>query len=173
MDGNNPWTNRRSVRICGMRSVLLLFVLAAQMVAAVPTPVSVLGRNPGDDFYLASYDDSKRYFEAAAKNSDRIKLFTIGKTTHGADFIIAVISSPENLSRLDHYKDISRRLALARGLTDPEAQALAKEGKAIVHIDGGLHSTEVAGGQHSIQLAYRLLSAKNDPEVNSILQNVI
>ena len=139
----------------------------------MPTPVSVLGRNPGDDFYLASYDDSKRYFEAAAKASDRMKLFTIGKTSDGAGFVIAVISSPGNLAKLDHYKDVAKQLALARGLTDARAQTLAKEGKAIVHIDGGLHSSEVAGGQHSIQLAYKLLSAEGDPEVDAILENVI
>ena len=149
----------------------ILFSLAAQ--AAVPAPQSVLGRNPGDDFYLATYDDSKRYFEAAASASDRMKLFTIGKTSDGTDFIVAVISSPENLAKLDHYKDIEKQLALAHGLSDATAKALAKEGKAIVHIDGGLHSSEVAGGQHSIQLAYKLLSSENDPEVDLILQNVI
>ncbi len=151
------------------------FFLAAGLglSAAVPTPTSVLGKNPGDDFYLASYDDAKRYFESLAANSDRIKLFTAGKTTHGLDFQIAVISSPANLRQLDHYKDIARQLALARGVTDQQAHDLAQQGKAIVHIDGGLHSSEVAGGQHSIQLAYRLLSAQNDPEVDFILDNVI
>ena len=37
----------------------------------------------------------------------------------------------------------------ASGLDDAAARALAREGKAIVHLDGGLHSTEVAGAQHS------------------------
>jgi hypothetical protein len=152
---------------------LIFFLAGLTCAAAVPTPVSVLGHNPGDDFYLASYDDSIRYFQAAAKASDRMKLFTIGKTSDGADFVIAVISAPENLAKLDHYKDVEKQLALARGLSDEKAHSLAKEGKAIVHIDGGLHSSEVAGGQHSIQLAYKLLSAENDPEVDFILQNVI
>jgi len=30
----------------------------------------------------------------------------------------------------------------------------------IVHIDGGLHADEVAGPQHTMLLAYNLLSAK-------------
>lgn len=153
--------------------IALLLALNGILSAAVPTPSSILEKTPGDDFYLASYDDAKRYFEALAASSDRIKLFTAGKTTNGLDFIFAVISSPANLARLDHYKDIGKRLALARGLDDSAALALAREGKAIVHIDGGLHSSEVAGGQHSIQLAYQLLSARNDPEVDLILDNVI
>src|SRR5690242_480464 len=83
----------------------------------------------------------------------------VGQTTRGLDWEIAVISSPQNLSRLDRYKEISRQLAQGRGLTDEQAKALAREGKAIAHLDGGLHSTEVAGAQHSIQLAYNLVSA--------------
>lgn len=141
--------------------------------AAVPTPASILGKTPGDDFYLASYDDAIKYFQAAATNSDRIKLFVVGKSTSGVDTYIAVISSPGNLAQLEQQKAIARQLTQARGLTDEAAHALAKNAKAIVHIDGGLHSSEVAGGQHSIALAYKLLSAENDPEVNFILDNVI
>ena len=33
-----------------------------------------------------------------------------------------------------------------------------------MHIDGGLHSTEVAGAQQSILLAYKLVSTQGDPE---------
>ena len=54
-----------------------------------------------------------------------------------------------------------------------QALELARSSKVIVHIDGGLHSGEVAGGQHSIALAYKLLSAKDDPEIDAILDNVI
>jgi hypothetical protein len=139
----------------------------------VPAPESVLGHRPGDDFYLATYDESKEYFRKLAASSNRIKLITVGKTTRGADWEIAIISSPENLAQLDKYKDISRKLADGRGLPEDAARALAREGKAIVHIDGGLHSTEVAGAQQSITLAYKLVSAQGDPEVDNILNNVI
>ena len=51
---------------------------------------------------------------------------------------------PRNLADLDKYKDTARRLALVKGLTDAQAHELAHNGKVIVHIDGGLHATEVA-----------------------------
>jgi hypothetical protein len=139
----------------------------------VPTPVSVLGHTPGDDFYLANYDESKAYFEQLAKTSNRIKIINVGKTTRGLDWEIAIISAPENLAQLGKYTDINRRLTWARGLDDSAAHALAREGKIFVHIDGGMHSSEVAGAQHSIILAYKLLSAQNDPEIDAILHNVI
>jgi hypothetical protein len=139
----------------------------------VPTPESVLGHKPGDDFYLASYDESREYFRKLAASSNRIKLITVGKTTRGRDWEIAIISSPENLAQLDKFQDISRKLADGRGLSDEAARSLSREGKAIVHIDGGLHSTEVAGAQQSITLAYKLVSSQGDPEVDAILNNVI
>ena len=99
---------------------------------------------------------------------------TVGKTTRGLDWgDIAIISSPQNLAQLDKYKDISRRLAEGRSVSGDQAKALAAEGKAIVHIDGGLHSTEVAGAQQSILLAYKLVSTQGDPTVDAILSNVI
>ena len=89
---------------------------------------------------------------------DKLKLVRVGKTTRGRDWYIAVISSPQNLARLDKYKDTAKRLALVKGLTDAQAHELARNGKVIVHIDGGLHATEVAHAQHTIQLAYNLVS---------------
>jgi hypothetical protein len=141
--------------------------------AEAPTPVSVLGHAPGDDFYLADYEDTVRYFHALAASSDRIKLFTIGKTSEGKDIEIAVISSPKNLAKLDEYKKIAGRLAHATDLTDEQAHELARTTPVIVHIDGGLHSDEVAGPQHTMPLAYKLVSTQGDPQVDAILDQVI
>src|SRR5258708_13639617 len=126
--------------------LLIPAILAAQ---TVPTPESVLGHKPGDDFYLANYDESRDYFHKLAAASNRIKLISVGKTTRGLDWEIAIISSPQNLAQLDKYKDISHRLADGRGLTDEQAKALSRDGKTIVNIHGGLPSTELAGAQHS------------------------
>src|SRR5579863_2419655 len=151
-------------------AALLLVSLAA--VAQVPTPESVLGHKPGDDFYLASYDDSLGYFQKLAQSTDKLKVVKVGKTSQGRDWYIAVISSARNLAALDQYKDTARKLAMVKGLTDAQAHELAHSGKVIVHIDGGLHATEVAPAQHAIQLAYNLVSA-TDPATTAILDNVI
>jgi hypothetical protein len=152
-------------------AVLLLVPLALGL-AQVPTPESVLGHKPGDDFYLASYDDSLGYFQKLAHATDKLKLVRVGKTTEGRDWYVALISSARNLADLDKYKDTAKRLALVKGLTDEQAHALAHNGKVIVHIDGGLHATEVAPAQMTIQLAYNLVTA-GDPETTTILDNVI
>jgi hypothetical protein len=140
--------------------------------AQAPTPESVLGYKPGADFHLATYEDSLGYFRKLAAASNRIKLVNVGKTTQGREWVIAFISDPANLAQLEHYKEISRRLALARGVSDEQAHTLAREIKPTVHIDGGLHASEVANHQHTIQLGYDLV-ASEDPEFQAIRQNLI
>src|SRR6202789_871513 len=160
-------------RHIGLWCICLCMLFGTRFEAQIPTPVSVLGHTPGDDFYLASYEDAIKYFHALAASSDRMKMFTVGKSTQGRDIEVVVISSPQNLARLEEYKKAARRLATATDLNDEQAHKLAHDSKVIVHIDGGLHSSEVAGGQHSIALPYKLVSAKNDPEIDAILNNVI
>ncbi len=140
---------------------------------AVPTPESVLGFSVGADFKLATYDESIRYFQRLAASSNRIKLIDVGKTSTGHAWTLAVISAPENLAKLDRYREIAQRLAHPAGLTDAQARALAKEGKAFVDISGGLHASEIAGSQHTIQLAYDLLSKPDDPRIKAILDNTV
>src|SRR5438445_3659798 len=118
-----------------MKHFLLVLLAASSVTAQVPTPESVLGHKPTDDFWLATYEESLQYFRALEKSSDRIKLVQSGKSTRGREWWVALISSPENLKQIDKYKTIAGKLARAEGLTDAEARALAKEGKAIVQID--------------------------------------
>ncbi|MCG6956651.1 MAG: M14 family metallopeptidase [Gemmatimonadetes bacterium] len=144
--------------------------LAAQ---AVPTPESVLGFVPGADFHLATYEQSLAYFQKLAAASDRVQLERVGTTSEGRPWYVALISSADNLKNVEHYRDIAHRLAYPGDMSDAEARRLAAEGKTIVHIDGGLHATEVAPTQHTIQLAYDLATGDSDPKLKAILDNVI
>src|SRR5256885_3809632 len=85
---------------------------------ALPAPADVLGFTPGDDRKLASWAKVVEYFQKLAAASDRVKFEEIGKSTMGAPFVYATISAPENLKRLDEYKDIQRQLADPRILAD-------------------------------------------------------
>ena len=143
------------------------------MQSNVPTPESVLGHQIGADFQLASYEDSLDYFRQLDAASDRLQLVEIGRTSFNRPWYVALISSPENLANLERYREISQQLAHPLGLTDEEARQLAREGKAIVHIDGGLHASEVATAQHTMELAYDLVAGVDDPEIQAIHENII
>jgi hypothetical protein len=138
----------------------------------IPKPEEILGFEVGADYHLATYTQAIEYFKILAKNTAKMKLFDTGKTSMGQTMTYAVISSPENLSKLDHYRTISKKLSLVQGLSEVEARKLAQEGKAVVYIDGGLHASECAPAQHNIQLAYNLITAK-DKTTLKILDDVI
>ncbi|HET7622621.1 MAG TPA: M14 metallopeptidase family protein [Gemmatimonadaceae bacterium] len=146
---------------------------ARSQAAPIPAPESVFGFSVGADGKLIDYEESIGYFEKLAAASDHIRLITVGKTAYGRPWTAAIISSPENLAKLDHYREINSRLAHPAGLSDAEARALASEGRVFVDISGGLHASEIAGSQHTIQLAYDLLSSTDQPEVKKIFDNVI
>src|ERR1700722_11994352 len=117
----------------------------------ITTPKEAFGFNVGDDYHLANYVQLTSYWQTLAKESDRMKLVDIGPTAEGRRQYMAIISSPENIAKLDHYKEISAKLSHAEGLTDAEAHALAEEGRAIVWIDGGLHASETVGSQQLLE----------------------
>ncbi|MCC7126403.1 MAG: peptidase M14 [Acidobacteria bacterium] len=140
--------------------------------AAVPEPKDVFGFVPGADYKLASHEQIVEYFRRLDAASDRIVVEDIGKSTEGRPMIVAVISSEANIKNRERYKEIARQLAITRGVDEPRARALAKEGKAIVWIDGGLHATEVAGAQHTPELGWWLVSSEDD-EARRVRDNAI
>ncbi len=144
--------------------------LAAQR--ALPTPESVFGHAVGADFKLIDYAQSIAYFRQLAAASDRMRLVDVGRTSTGKPWTMAIISAPANLAKLERLKTIANRLAHPAGLSDAEARALAREGKAFVDISGGLHASEIAGSQHTVQLAYDLLT-RDDPRTRAILDETV
>ena len=140
----------------------------------VPAPVDVLGFTPGDDRKLASWQQIADYFKQLDRASNRVVVEDLGKTTLGRPFLVATISSPANLARLDYFKEIQRKLADPRLINsnDAEAEKLIAEGRTIVLITCGIHSTEVGGNLVSMNIAYHLAS-DDSPETREILDRCI
>jgi hypothetical protein len=154
-----------------MRSVLVALVCVATAGAVTP-PKDALGFNLGDDYRVANYTQLETYWKKLAGESDRMKLVDIGATAEGRRQYMAIVSSPENLKNLDRYKEIARRLALAEGLSEDQAHALAREGKAVIWIDGGLHASETVGSQQLMEMVYQMVS-RSDPETMRLLDDTI
>jgi Zinc carboxypeptidase len=138
----------------------------------ITTPKESIGFNMGDDYMMANYTQATAYIKKLATESDRMNLVDLGPTAEGRRQYMVIITSPENLARLDHYKEIAARLSHAEGLTDTQAHALAEEGKAIVWIDGGLHASETVGSQQLVETIYEL-NAFTDPETMRFLNDDI
>jgi hypothetical protein len=155
--------------------ILVAFLIATPSILAatqVTTPMDQFGINIGDDYHLITYSQLTEYWKKLDKESPRMRLVEIGKTAEGRPQYMSIITSPQNHKELDHYRDISRKLALAEGLTDKEARKLAQDGKAVVWIDGGLHATEVVGSHQLMEMVYQMVSLE-DRETMRFLDDVI
>ena len=149
-----------------------VFPLQVRAQAHITSPKEQWGWGVGDDYRLATYTQLTDYWKKLDAESDRMKVVSIGKTAEGRDQWMAIITSPANFVKLDRYRDIASRLARADGLTDEQAHALAKEGKAVIWIDGGLHATEVLGSHQLVEHIYQMVS-QSDEETLRILDDVI
>ncbi|MCH8291531.1 hypothetical protein IH992_10575 [Candidatus Poribacteria bacterium] len=172
--------HRKIIRFFGIQKfrfdlwvgIVILFVTISLTHAQIIKPEKVTHFPVGIDYKLARWETITEYLRLLAADSDRVTLEERGKTTEGLDFVLVLISSPENLANLEHYKTIQRQLADPRGREETELDGLCREGKAVVLINCNLHSTEVASSQMSMELAYQL-ATMDTPEVKEILENVI
>lgn len=140
--------------------------------SAITTPAAHFGFELAADGKYAMWDQEVAYYEKLAKESDRIDLQVLGKSTQGRPFLLLTISSPQNLAKADRYKEISRQMADPRGLTPQQIDALSAEGRAVVLVTLGQHSTEVASSQMGPRMVHRLATS-NDDQTRTILDNTI
>src|SRR5215468_11117691 len=135
------------------------FLLAVSSAfAALPTPESYFGHPIGADRTVLDWAKVVGYFNALAKDSDRIRVAELGKTADGRPFIAATITDAVTLKNLDHYREIQERLADPRKTTPAEAEKLILEGKTVVLLTCSIHATEIASTHTSVEYAYRLLT---------------
>src|SRR4051812_44740070 len=145
---------------------------SAQSTRTIPTPASILGFEPGADRHLPSWKQVVDYFTALDKASPRVSVRTLGKTTLGRPFIVAIIADSSTLANLEHYRQIQRRLMDPRLRAPNEREKLIVDGKNVILVTSAIHSTEVGGFTTPIVLADRLARAET-PEARSILANTI
>ncbi len=137
----------------------------------VPSPEDVFGFQVGADYKLADYDQMLDYYNQLATTSDRVKMIDIGKSVMGRPIKLMFISTKENLAQLDKWKEISTALARAK-ITKEEAEAMVKDGKAIIWFDAGMHASERAHAQMANELAYKI-ATEETAEMQRIRENVI
>ncbi len=161
------WNTKRVI------SPIALLAIFSLISAAQTPPEKFLGHPVGTDRKLADYSQIKAYFEKLDQESPRLQLLTIGESTLKRPIIMAVISSEENMAKLDRYREITKKLRDSRTLPPEEAKSLAAEGKAILLITCSLHATEIAASQMSMELAYKLVTGDTPFDASRVLSDVI
>src|SRR2546422_10682077 len=107
--------------------LLLLCTAAIQAQTRITTPKEQFGFNIGDDYILVNYTQYVDYLKKLDRESDRLTVFEMGKSSEGRTMYLAIITSPENQKKLSRYKEISERLAHAEAVTAEQARSVAEE----------------------------------------------
>jgi hypothetical protein len=154
-------------------SVALVLFLFPLLLLAQTSPEEFLGHKVGADRKLADYNQIRAYLQKLEEESGKIKILTIGNSTLKKPMILAVITSEDNMGKLDHYRAIARRLRDARGLTPDEAGRLAEEGKVIVLITCNIHAAEIGSSQMAMELAHKLVTGETPFDADAALEDVI
>ena len=156
----------RKIKILFMVLALLVFVQFAS--AKVQKPEEFLGFKVGEDRKIADMHQIVDYFRMLDKESGRITVKEVGKTTEGNPFIATIITSEGNHKNLEKYRNYQQMLADPRKITDLEAEKIISDGKTVVMINCAIHATEVGAAQMSMELAYNL-GTQNDKKTKEIL----
>ena len=153
--------------------LLSVLLLSVATIFAQTSPEAFLGHPVGADRQLADYGQIKSYFEKLDQESPRLRLVEIGMSTLKKPMIMAVITSEQNMAKLDTYRQIGKKLRDAGSLSEEAAQVLARDGKAVVLITCSLHASEIAASQMSMELAYDLVTGKTPFDAAKVLNEVI
>lgn len=160
------------MRIAYRAALAALLSASAALAAKPPSPSEFLGFTVGADRQLADYRQIASYFKALKAASPRVELEVLGKTTLGEDMFLAVISSEENIRNLKRIREVARRLADPRGLSDSEAESLVRDGRLVLLVTCNIHSTEIGASQMAMEWAHSLATA-SDEETRRRLDNVV
>lgn len=138
----------------------------------VPSPRDVLGYTVGTPGKLTSVSEISRYFKILAKNSPRVKLFSLGKSFEGREMIVAAISDKDTIDNLETYRQYTNLLADPRKTNRKQANDIIQKAKPIYWMTAGLHSTELGPPEMVMELAYRL-AVQDDDLFKRIRKNTI
>jgi hypothetical protein len=123
---------------------------------------------------VVDWEQATAYLEVLARQSDRVRLDTIGRSTLDRPMVLLTITDSANHSRLDEYQALQARLADPRRIDDPASRAeLIRSGRLVVLITSAIHPTEVGSSLAPLNLAYRLAAATDSTLVNVLRECVV
>jgi hypothetical protein len=140
--------------------------------ATVPTPEKILGHIVGAPDVLTYSKDIYHYYDELAKASPRVKVFRVGQTEEGRDFMLVAVSDEANIAELDQLKQITAKLADPRKISEAEAQQLIATGKPFYWASGSIHSPESGSPEMLMELAYRL-AVEDTPMIQNIRKKMV
>lgn len=152
---------KKTLTLCLLLLSAVLFVSAQ-----VKSPDEFLGYELGTHF-TPHYKVADYFRQTALASSKNVKLIEYGKTNEGRPLMVAVISSPENISKIEQIR--SNNLSLATGKSS--GIDLASQ-PGILWLSYNVHGNEANSTETSMKMLYNLVSGTNQP-ANEWLKNTV
>ncbi len=108
----------------------------------------------------------------AAAAPERVRLTTLNVTEEGHEQPFLVITSPENLKRLDTWQALNAKLADPRTCSEAEARRITETSPTFVWLGYSVHGDEASGSEAALAVAYHFAAARS-PEVLKQLDRVV
>lgn len=144
------------MRRCFVLSILFVHMLTSLRAQSVPSPEAYLGYPLGSRF--SPHHKITGYVETLAKaRPDRMKVQSYGKTYEGRPLMVAILSSPENIGRLENIRLNNLRLARQSGDQAPGNP----DAPAIVWMSYNVHGNEASSSEAVMKTLYTLLDPSN------------
>jgi len=139
--------------------------------SSVPTPESVLGYEIGS--YLTDHHQMDEYIHALAESApDMVRVIEYAQSYERRKMYLVIISSPQNMQRLEEIRTTIGRLIDPRTLSNSEVDRIVSETPPIGFMNFSTDGNETAAFEVGIQLAYQL-TAGTDPLTRKIRENVV
>lgn len=139
-------------------SILVVLVLSISVTAQnVPSPETYLGYKVGTRY--TRHHKIVEYFNTVAKaRPDMVKIESYGQTNEGRELMLAFVSSPENMQRLEAIRLNNLRIA---GTTKDRAAPIVENAPAIVWLSYNVHGNEPSSSEAALLMIHALLDPSN------------
>jgi hypothetical protein len=147
-------------------SLILLFI-SSSLFAQLKSPDEFLGYQLGSRF-TPHYKIVHYFNQTAASNAQMMKLEKYGETNEGRDLLLAIVSSPANMAKLDEIR--KNNLRLTGILKDKPGDITAP---VIIWLSYNVHGNEASSSEVSMKTLYELLNPSNTQTKNWLNNTVV
>lgn len=120
----------------------------------IPSPEAFLGRLVADS--PVRYDQLVAYLNKLSSATPLVEMAEYGRTHEGRALYYIIVSSRENMDRIDEIKAALCRLANPRDLGGSDADEIIRDNPAAAWMAYSIHGDELSSTDAAMQLAYQL-----------------
>ncbi|KAA6321469.1 hypothetical protein EZS27_028882, partial [termite gut metagenome] len=139
-----------SVSLANAEKLSYFFDSTISFDASIPTPEQFLGYEIGTR--ITEHHQINAYLEKLAELSDRATIVEIGRTHESRKLKVLIVSSPENLAKLNTIKQERQKARTGEKPSTP----------LIVFLGYSVHGNETSAAEASLLSAYYFVAAQND-----------